>query len=349
MKQTLSATLIVKNESHHLPNILRNLDIFADEIVIIDTGSTDTTVEVAKSFNAKVYNFKWCEDFAKARNYGISKCKWEFIIWLDADDIISDGEAKKINNLMKTPIDWDVCYLKYKVWNYLIKRERIFRNNGHIKFVSPIHECLDFEGYKFHIQDDIEIVHNKLYASENGNERNLRILLANITKKKFRNDSRMWANLWAEYRQKWELEKAIQAYTKASKIDPQNYKYYYHLWVIYKYLKDYDTALKYLWQSVEKNILIKEVYFEIWMIYYNFKKLDQALFIFLSSLNIENSDRIMIEVNKHDKEYIYDWLSLIYWEKKDYKNALKYVNLALKKNDWDERLKANKLYWEKQQ
>ena len=70
---TLGLCMIVKNESEVLERVLENAKIFADEIVIVDTGSNDNTVEIAKKITAKVYSYEWNDDFSAARNYALSK------------------------------------------------------------------------------------------------------------------------------------------------------------------------------------------------------------------------------------------------------------------------------------
>ena len=86
---TLSLCMIVKDEEKNLNNCLSSCSSLFDEIIIVDTGSTDRTKEIAKKYTNNIYDFKWCDDFSKARNYSFSKATKEYIMWLDADDIIS--------------------------------------------------------------------------------------------------------------------------------------------------------------------------------------------------------------------------------------------------------------------
>lgn len=98
----LSLCMIVKNEEATLKNCLSKIPSFIDEIIIIDTGSTDNTKMVAAEFTDKIFNFKWCNDFAKARNYSISKAANDWILVLDADEHVvgfSEENVKQfINN-----------------------------------------------------------------------------------------------------------------------------------------------------------------------------------------------------------------------------------------------------------
>lgn len=87
---TLSLCMIVKNESDVLGRCLSCTKDIADEIIIVDTGSTDNTKEIAHGFTDKVYDFEWCDDFATARNFSFSKASMDYTMWLDADDVIDE-------------------------------------------------------------------------------------------------------------------------------------------------------------------------------------------------------------------------------------------------------------------
>ena len=90
----LSVCMIVKNEQEILERCLNCVKKFADEIIIVDTGSSDKTVSIAKQFTDKVYHFDWCDDFAKARNFSFEKASLDYICWLDADDFIDEENIK---------------------------------------------------------------------------------------------------------------------------------------------------------------------------------------------------------------------------------------------------------------
>ena len=83
---TISLCMIVKNEEENLPNALNSVKDVVDEIIIVDTGSTDNTIEIAKSFGAKVYYYEWNDDFASARNEALKHATCEWILSMDADD-----------------------------------------------------------------------------------------------------------------------------------------------------------------------------------------------------------------------------------------------------------------------
>ena len=86
MRPTISLCMIMKNEEKNLPILLKSVEGMFDEICITDTGSTDNSVEVAKSLGAKVSHFEWIRDFAAARNYSFEQASCDYVMWLDLDD-----------------------------------------------------------------------------------------------------------------------------------------------------------------------------------------------------------------------------------------------------------------------
>ena len=84
----ISACMIVKNEADNLAKTLPSLSQVVDEIIVVDTGSTDETVAVAEKYGAKVLHFTWCDDFSAARNYSLRYATGDWVMWTDADELI---------------------------------------------------------------------------------------------------------------------------------------------------------------------------------------------------------------------------------------------------------------------
>ena len=93
---SISLCMIVRNEEKTLERCLNSVKKVVDEIIIVDTGSTDSTKSIAKKFTNKVFDFKWCDNFSLARNFSFSKATCEYIMWLDADDIITEENKETI-------------------------------------------------------------------------------------------------------------------------------------------------------------------------------------------------------------------------------------------------------------
>lgn len=175
----LSLCMIVKNEEEVLARCLESASSFVDEIIIVDTGSTDKTKWIASQYTSKIYDFEWIDDFAAARNFSFSKASGDYIMWLDADDIVTPINANKILAL-KDSYDpqTDIFMFQYHVAfdlenhpTFTYYRERIVRNTEIYRWESPIHEVIPLVGKI--VYSDIAIEHKKLRPSPP--ERNLKI------------------------------------------------------------------------------------------------------------------------------------------------------------------------------
>lgn len=147
----LSLAMIVKNEEKTLAAALAGVKNSVDEIIIADTGSTDGTVATAREFTDKIYSFEWCDDFAAARNFSFSKATCEYIMWLDADDVITEENARRLDALRgrlsaEKP---DTVMCRYETsfdakgratYSYL--RERIVKRTTMPPWEGFIHECI---------------------------------------------------------------------------------------------------------------------------------------------------------------------------------------------------------------
>jgi glycosyltransferase involved in cell wall biosynthesis len=97
----ISLTMIVRDEENNLPNCLKSVEGVFDEIVIVDTGSTDRTVEIARSFGARVFDFVWVNDFAAARNAALARATGDYAFWLDADDVVDPPQRLTLEALLE--------------------------------------------------------------------------------------------------------------------------------------------------------------------------------------------------------------------------------------------------------
>ena len=164
---SISLCMIVKDEEKVLARCLESAKDIVDEIIIVDTGSKDKTKNIASKYTDKVYDFKWVDDFSKARNYSFSKATKEYILWLDADDVILKEDKKKFL-LLKNSLDKkiDIVMMKYNLSydkegkaTFSYNRERLIKNNKGYKWVSPVHEVILPSGNI--IFSDIAISHKK--------------------------------------------------------------------------------------------------------------------------------------------------------------------------------------------
>lgn len=156
---TLSVCLIVKNESAVLARCLDCAAKFADEIVVVDTGSSDDTRSIARKFTAHVFDFVWRDDFSAARNYAFSRAHGDYLMWLDADDVIEACEIEKIKSLKQRLALADTFMFLYHSGGLSYCRERILRNCPQACWQGRVHEVIPpFGRVSF---EDITILHAK--------------------------------------------------------------------------------------------------------------------------------------------------------------------------------------------
>ncbi|MCR4289757.1 MAG: glycosyltransferase, partial [Candidatus Scalindua sp.] len=148
---TISLCMIVKNEEFFLPKCLNSVKDFVDEIVIVDTGSTDETVKIAERYNAKIYHHPWENSFSKARNYSLKYATSDWIFILDADEELDAKDAYGLKTVIHE-CDADLLYLQVldKTMDGEVvsvsNSERVFRNHLGIKYEGTVHNYLKYNG-----------------------------------------------------------------------------------------------------------------------------------------------------------------------------------------------------------
>ena len=148
----LSACVITKNEEENIGTWLASMKKIADEMIVVDTGSTDRTVEMAKEAGARVFHHAWQNDFAAAKNAALEKAKGDWILFLDADEHFSPQTLPKVRPLLEKveaspkPIVGVICRLinidKDQGNRFMgaIFQLRIFRNSRDLRYEGKIHE-----------------------------------------------------------------------------------------------------------------------------------------------------------------------------------------------------------------
>ena len=176
---TISLCMIVRNEEDTIERCLGSIKGVADEIIIVDTGSNDRTKEISSRFTDKLYDFEWIDDFSAARNFSYEQATKDYILWLDADDILLPEDVVKIKNLKETMApDIDVVMMRYNTGfdiqgkvNFSYFRERLSKRVCNYKWREPVHEYLEVVGKR--MDADICITHAKPHGRTGG--RNIRI------------------------------------------------------------------------------------------------------------------------------------------------------------------------------
>jgi len=166
MAITISLCMIVKNEEENLGRCLKSVRGVFDEINIVDTGSTDGTIAVAKQFTDRIFHFDWINDFAAARNFSFSKATMDYIFWLDADDVVTTVNRYKLIELKRTldtNIDFVTMYYEYAFDEkgrpvMTQSRERLMKRACNFQWANPLHETVTTTGFRG-VGADIAISH----------------------------------------------------------------------------------------------------------------------------------------------------------------------------------------------
>ena len=151
---SISLCMIVKNEEMHIARCLDSVSELVEEIIIVDTGSADRTMEIASDYTSKIYSYPWKDDFSDARNYSFSKASMDYCMWMDADDVLEEIEKDKFLQLKQTlSSDVDVVMMKYNTSfdeagkpSFSYFRERWIRNCSKYRWIGVVHEVIPPSG-----------------------------------------------------------------------------------------------------------------------------------------------------------------------------------------------------------
>lgn len=142
----LSLCMIVKNEAANLPRCLGSVRSLVDEIVVLDTGSIDSTVAIARSFDAQVYHFPWNGDFSSARNESLRYVTGDWVLVLDADEVLSEAIAPTLQQAIQSPTILVINLLRHEIGAtqspYSLV-SRLFRRHPDLHFTRPYHAMID--------------------------------------------------------------------------------------------------------------------------------------------------------------------------------------------------------------
>jgi len=166
---TISVCMIVKNEEKILGRCLDSLKGLADEIIIVDTGSADSTKQIAARYTSKVYDYEWSYDFSAARNFSFSKATMEYIYAADADEVI-DEENRQRFLLLKQNLLQEIEIVQMKYANQLAfnttynfdeeYRPKLYKRLRSFRWVEPVHENVVLAPVIY--DSDIVILHKPL-------------------------------------------------------------------------------------------------------------------------------------------------------------------------------------------
>ena len=251
---TISVVMIVKNEEKMLGKCLESVKE-ADSIVIVDTGSEDKTVEVAKKYTDKIFHFKWCDSFCKARNFANSKATGDWILSIDADEHLKSPFSSVRKALKEAKGDvLNVNVISNKGSAH--KAPRLYRNLPDIYWKGDIHNHLSKTAT---VNTDIEIVYGYSPAHKKDPNRALRILKKSIKENPKLVRERYYLAREYSYRKQWKKCIAeVNRYLKVATWLPEKNDANLMKARCYAGLKDYNKACDCAWEAVKYNANFKE-------------------------------------------------------------------------------------------
>ena len=219
---SISVAIIAKNEEDVIDRCINSVMQFADEIIMVDTGSTDNTTEIARSFDVQTFESNFFDEstdisdfqFNVARNEAISKCTKDWIIWWDADDIIDSENAYKIKSLgLSYPNN--AYSFKIKSCGIEFEQTRMFPNHKGIEFdkFHSCHEYIDIKGLTTQSIRDVQIQHAPGKKHISSASRNVAIMETDYFVRGY-DDQRTLFYLATAYRESERDAEAIEFYDK---------------------------------------------------------------------------------------------------------------------------------------
>lgn len=286
-QKTISLCMIVKNEEAYLANCLESAKDVVDEIIIVDTGSTDKTLEIAAGFGAKIYHFDWVNDFSIARNAAIQHVTSDWVLQLDADEVLTPESQKELRRVIQRD---DLTGLMVKIVNHINlldgNREtiehytiRVFPRHPEIIYREPIHEQVKMrmegpDGKTFFLPMDrvispIVIEHfgyNKKVVKERDKcSRNLQILENSLEQD--RKNAFQHFNLGITLAEEERFPEALEQFRIALKMEKTTVNYYPTILVYAAQLSaklgQYDEAVEHARLAIELSPKLPDAFFQM--------------------------------------------------------------------------------------
>jgi glycosyltransferase involved in cell wall biosynthesis len=348
MKPFLSVCLIVKDEEKVLRRCLESINGLVDEIIIADTGSTDKSKDIALEYTEKVYDYKWEDDFSKARNFAASKASGEWVMAIDADEYVDrESFISFKNELRNNSLNANILAVqivnfigvngKNTVLNY---HERIYKNDGTIFYYRTVHEMLKHkESLEKREFAQLQIFHSgymdDVVNKKNKSNRNLK-LLESIKKK----EGYDYFFLGDVYHQLGDLDKAISNYKKAFQLKG-SLKYDWVVRLLVKLVNCLQAA-----KQNDEALEISKAGEEIYNNFVDFKFLKGQIYINIGRENeaIKVFEEILLKkdkLNAHTTtdylEYLpHKYLGELYEKENELQIAVQHYSKCLSINDTDD-------------
>ncbi|MED3662885.1 glycosyltransferase [Ureibacillus terrenus] len=320
---TISLCMIVKDEEKVLERCLNSVRDLVDEIVIVDTGSTDRTKEIARRYTEKVYDFEWSDDFSAARNFAFQQATKDYIFWIDADDVITEVDRekfKKLKNFLKPEVDavsmlYHIAFDEYNNPTFSYRRYRLVKREKNFKWKGPVHEYLEVGGRILH--SDVAITHRR-EKKEGRSDRNLRIYEKRLEKGEelTPRDLFYYSN---ELKDHGQYEKAIEHYEKFLKLEDgwveDKIRACINLASCYRSLGNLEKEIEALIRSIQYDVPRPEVSCRMGDLYLERKLYDKAIMWYQFAIMVDTSKIPGFVQKAYSTWYPYMQLCICHWHK----------------------------------
>lgn len=169
----ISLCMIVKNEERVLERCLRSIADLMDEIIIVDTGSTDRTKEIARKYTELIYDFEWIDDFAAARNFAFSKATKEYIYSADADEVLDEENRQRFRILKEQMLpEIEIVQMRYcnqlshgTAYNFDAEyRPKLYKRQRDFVWIEPVHERVRLDPVVYDSEIDIQHMPEEVHS-----------------------------------------------------------------------------------------------------------------------------------------------------------------------------------------
>lgn len=270
----LSLCMIVKNEAENLPRCLDSVKNAVDEMVVLDTGSTDATVEIACSYGAQVAEFEWGDDFAVARNEALKHVTGDWVLVLDADELLADSVVPLLRQLIEREEALVINLVRQEIGAtqspYSLV-SRLFRRHPAVQFSRPYHAMIDDSVAQLLQKEpdwqvlncaDVVILHYGYQPGTIASRDKLQTAKTTMERAWRSNpeDPYVCSKLGALYVQMEDFSKGIQLLERglrsfSTPSTPILYELHYHLGIAYSRLKQYQLAEQHYQSATQQPIL----------------------------------------------------------------------------------------------
>lgn len=310
--QTISLCMITKNEEKFLEQCLNSVKDLVDEIIIVDSGSTDKTREIAAKFTNKIYDFKWCNDFSAARNESLKHATCDWILVLDADETIAKQDHSKIKKAINSTdtvgfliiqrnytdesraAEWhsikDDKYAESRVatgW-FPVPIIRLFKNDKRVFYTGMVHEKPADSLMKIGTIATLDVPIHHYGKLDADKLKKKHLMYEKIGEKKIEKDKDFYFyfELGKQYTKNKKFNKAIDSFEKSIKLKRDFFESWYMLGSVYLTKGDLDNSLSKLKKAQSLNHSFAPIYANLGVVYAKKKELKKAIKNFIRAIKL---------------------------------------------------------------